>query len=196
MLLREVVRLAQRLVRGYFAQSQRVSPFFVEWLIVSYADYGGTLEKTLWSLLLGLMLFIAVWKSRWEEGSQAGVSDVVVEARLTMAPPSQLSIATSSVNRLVKEEASYHKELEQQHARIAKLDEDGGDENAEYQLRQEQKAIEETKAMFPALRQRIKDALAKLEQQLEKNEGSADPAEITKAKEAVASAQKAIRKSA
>ncbi|KAK4959608.1 hypothetical protein LTR66_013032 [Elasticomyces elasticus] len=82
MLLREVVRLAQRLVRGYFAQSQRVSPFFVEWLIVSYADYGGTLEKTLWSLLLGLMLFIAVWKSRWEEGSQAGVSDVVVEARL------------------------------------------------------------------------------------------------------------------
>ncbi|KAK4958713.1 tubulin folding cofactor A [Elasticomyces elasticus] len=113
-----------------------------------------------------------------------------------MAPPSQLSIATSSVNRLVKEEASYHKELEQQHARIAKLDEGRGDENAEYQLRQEQKAIEETKAMFPALRQRIKDALAKLEQQLEKNEGSADPAEITKAKEAVASAQKAIRESA
>lgn len=56
----------------------------------------------------------------------------------TMAPPSQLAIATSSVQRLVKEEASYHKELAQQEARLEKLlaskDED---ENAEYQLKQE-----------------------------------------------------------
>jgi hypothetical protein len=55
-----------------------------------------------------------------------------------MAPPSQLAIATSSVQRLVKEEVSYHKELTQQEARLEKLfaskDED---ENAEYQLRQE-----------------------------------------------------------
>lgn len=54
-----------------------------------------------------------------------------------MPPPSQLSIATSSVNRLVKEEASYYKELEQQQARIAKLEQDGGDENAEFQMKQE-----------------------------------------------------------
>jgi tubulin-specific chaperone A len=55
-----------------------------------------------------------------------------------MAPPSQLAIATSSVQRLVKEEASYHKELKAQEARLEKLlaskDED---ENAEYQLKQE-----------------------------------------------------------
>lgn len=54
-----------------------------------------------------------------------------------MAPPSQLAIATSAVNRLVKEEASYHKELEQQQARIAKLEQGGGDENAEWTLKQE-----------------------------------------------------------
>lgn len=55
-----------------------------------------------------------------------------------MAPPSQLSIATSSLNRLVKEEASYHKELEQQQASIAKLEQGGSsDENAEYTLKQE-----------------------------------------------------------
>lgn len=99
-----------------------------------------------------------------------------------MAPPSQLAIATSAVNRLVKEEASYHKELEQQQARIAKLEQGGGDENAEWTLKQEvsnlvldarcltdhlqKRAIEETKAMFPQLRTRIQDALAKLEQQL------------------------------
>ena len=52
-----------------------------------------------------------------------------------MAPPSQLSIATSSLVRLVKEESSYHKELQGQLARIEKLDE--GDENAEYILKQE-----------------------------------------------------------
>jgi len=55
-----------------------------------------------------------------------------------MAPPTQLSIATSSVQRLVKEEASYYKELQQQEARLVKTqaakDED---ENAEYQLKQE-----------------------------------------------------------
>lgn len=54
-----------------------------------------------------------------------------------MAPPSQLAIAISAVNRLVKEEVSYYKELEQQQARIARLEQDGGDENAEYTLKQE-----------------------------------------------------------
>lgn len=58
-----------------------------------------------------------------------------------MAPPSPLSIATSAVQRLVKEEASYHRELKQQEERIKRLeaepageDEDG---NQEYMLRQE-----------------------------------------------------------
>jgi hypothetical protein len=55
-----------------------------------------------------------------------------------MPPPSQLSIATSSVQRLVKEEASYHKELEKQQARLQSLEANpDGDENAEYQLKQE-----------------------------------------------------------
>jgi tubulin-specific chaperone A len=55
-----------------------------------------------------------------------------------MAPPSQLSIATSSVQRLVKEEASYYKELQQQEARVEKLQASKEeDENAEYQLKQE-----------------------------------------------------------
>jgi hypothetical protein len=54
-----------------------------------------------------------------------------------MAPPSKLTISTSSLQRLVKEEASYHKELSQQQARIKKLEEPSEDENAEYQLKQE-----------------------------------------------------------
>ncbi|KAK4548772.1 hypothetical protein LTR36_008545 [Oleoguttula mirabilis] len=113
-----------------------------------------------------------------------------------MPAPSKLSIATSTLNRLVKEEASYHKELEHQQASIAKLEQGGGDENAEYVLRQERKAVEETKAIFPQLKQKIQDSLAKLEQQLEQDKGPGDqstPEQITKAKEAVAAALTAIR---
>jgi tubulin-specific chaperone A len=54
-----------------------------------------------------------------------------------MAPPSKLAVATGSVLRLVKEEASYHKEIAQQQERIKKLEDSVGDENKEYTLRQE-----------------------------------------------------------
>ncbi|KAK3674446.1 tubulin folding cofactor A [Recurvomyces mirabilis] len=108
-----------------------------------------------------------------------------------MPPPSQLAIATSSLNRLVKEEASYHKELEQQQASIAKLEQGGGDENAEYTLRQERRAVEETKAIFPQLKLKIEDALSKLEQQLEQ-ESQGDAENVAKAKEAVAAGKKAL----
>lgn len=55
-----------------------------------------------------------------------------------MAPRSQLEIFTSSVQRLVKEEASYHNEIKQQTERVQKLEsQEGGDENREYMLNQE-----------------------------------------------------------
>ncbi|KAG0650727.1 hypothetical protein D0Z07_2313 [Hyphodiscus hymeniophilus] len=110
-----------------------------------------------------------------------------------MAPPSQLAIATSSLQRLVKEEASYYKELQQQEARLEKSQTSKDeDENAEYQIKQERAAIEETKAVFPPLRQRIVDALQKLEDQVQgAQQGGASEAEITKAKDAVAQAKKA-----
>jgi len=53
-------------------------------------------------------------------------------------------------------------------------------------------AIEETKAVFPPLRQRITDALQKLEDRLQGvQEGGAAEAEITKAKEVIEQAKKA-----
>ncbi|KAK8236866.1 tubulin-specific chaperone-like protein Rbl2 [Phyllosticta capitalensis] len=113
-----------------------------------------------------------------------------------MAPPSKLAVSTSSVVRLVKEEASYHKELEQQQARIQQLESSTSDENAEYQLKQERQAVEETKNVLPALSQKIKAAVAKLEDELEANKEAAPAEEVTKAKEAVASAKAAIRESA
>lgn len=56
-----------------------------------------------------------------------------------MAPRTQLEITTASVIRLVKEEASYHRELEQQAERIKKSESGhgGDDENKEFLMKQE-----------------------------------------------------------
>jgi tubulin-specific chaperone A len=58
-------------------------------------------------------------------------------------------------------------------------------------------ALEETKKVFPPLRQRIADAVAKLEDQIEVGEENAAPAEeISKAKDTVANAKAALNESA
>lgn len=60
------------------------------------------------------------------------------QTNVKMAPPSPLAIATSSLQRLVKEEASYYKELEKQEARLKKIEASTEeDENREYTLKQE-----------------------------------------------------------
>ena len=54
-------------------------------------------------------------------------------------------------------------------------------------------ALEETKAVFPPLRQRIEDAVNKLEDQLETaKENSGPEAEIEKATEVIANAKKTL----
>ena len=130
-----------------------------------------------------------------------------------MPAPSPLAIATSSVQRLIKEEASYHKELKLQEARLEKLQaRTEEDENREYSLKQEvsssywtpnlssmivnksqRTAIEETKAVFPPLRQRIEDALAKLQERLEADGGRTSEEESTKAKQIIEEAQKIVK---
>lgn len=55
-----------------------------------------------------------------------------------MPPPTPLAIATGSLQRLVKEEASYHKELVNQEARLEKLlASTEEDENKEYSVKQQ-----------------------------------------------------------
>ncbi|KAJ4319753.1 tubulin folding cofactor A [Neodidymelliopsis sp. IMI 364377] len=112
-----------------------------------------------------------------------------------MPPPSKLAIATGSVNRLVKEEASYHKELVQQEERIKKLEASEGDDNKEYTLRQEKQALQETQNVFPAIRTRIEQAVEKLEGELESRKEMDDDAsseEIKKAEDAIAAGKKVV----
>ncbi|KAH7329023.1 hypothetical protein B0I35DRAFT_473671 [Stachybotrys elegans] len=136
-----------------------------------------------------------------------------------MPPPSQLVIATNSVRRLLKEEASYHKELAQQQEAIKKLEEKtksgqgNEDDNAEYMLKQQvgqlqpqalatsllsteltlyaqQLAVDQTKAVFGPLRERIDAAVEKLEEKVALEESSGAPdAEIEQAKAALEEAK-------
>jgi len=112
-----------------------------------------------------------------------------------MAPPSKLKVTTSVLVRLVKEEASYHKEMAQQEARIKKMESNPDDENAEYQLKQERQALEETKNVFPTMKVKITQALQNLEDQLESSkeaDGEESTEEVIKAKEAIVAANKTL----
>ncbi|EGX92070.1 tubulin-specific chaperone Rbl2, putative [Cordyceps militaris CM01] len=115
-----------------------------------------------------------------------------------MPAPSPLAITTSSVQRLLKEEASYHKEVTDQEKTVkdleAKLQAGGADEdgNEAFMVKQNKTAIEQTKAVFEPLKQRIADSVAKLEDQLAAAEQAGAPeAEITQAKTVLAQAKAA-----
>ena len=68
-----------------------------------------------------------------------------------MAPPSQLSIATASVIRLLKEETSYRTELEGQRKRLQILEaaESGDDEdgNRAWNIGQQARALSRTRTL-------------------------------------------------
>ncbi|ROT36863.1 tubulin-specific chaperone Rbl2 [Sodiomyces alkalinus F11] len=89
-----------------------------------------------------------------------------------MPPPSQLSIATLAVTRLLREEISYEKELINDKSKVVALeneikegkpDEDG---NRDHMLKQLKQAVAETEKIFPHVRTRINEATAKLEEQI------------------------------
>ncbi|KAK0617896.1 tubulin binding cofactor A [Bombardia bombarda] len=119
-----------------------------------------------------------------------------------MAPPTALAIATQSVQRLVKEETYYHKEQANQETRIKKLQDDIAadtpdlDGNAPYVLKQEQTALQETKAVFEPLHERITEAVQKLEEQIaiSESEGTASEEQLKKAQEALGAGQKVTEK--
>ncbi|CEJ90506.1 hypothetical protein VHEMI06289 [[Torrubiella] hemipterigena] len=112
-----------------------------------------------------------------------------------MPAPSALAIATGSVQRLLKEEASYHKELADQEKQIKTLEEqiksgkDDEDGNAPYMLKQQQTAAEQTRAVFGPLKKRIEDAVAKLQDQITAADETVSPgAELDAAKAILAQA--------
>ncbi|OAA48670.1 Tubulin binding cofactor A [Metarhizium rileyi] len=112
-----------------------------------------------------------------------------------MPPPSQLAIAAGAVTRLLKEEDSYHKELADQEAQVKTLEESirngGGDEdgNAEFMLKQNKTAVEQTRAVFGPLKERITAAVTKLEDQIAMAEESGGSEDLENAKNVLGQAR-------
>ncbi|KKF92962.1 Tubulin binding cofactor A [Ceratocystis platani] len=105
-----------------------------------------------------------------------------------MPSPTPLEIATKAVIRLVKEEKSYHIELVSQLARLDKLKNEAAtttNENHSFMVKQEETAIQETRAVFQPLRLRIAAAVEKLVAQIASDEASATSEQLTAARDAV-----------
>ena len=99
-----------------------------------------------------------------------------------MPPPTPLQIATSSLIRLRRELSTYHTELSTQQAHLSRAiarqktassssatngasvaDDDQPAGNLEYEIKQEERAIEETRRMFGPLEEKIREARGRLE---------------------------------
>ncbi|RDA89626.1 hypothetical protein CP533_6106 [Ophiocordyceps camponoti-saundersi (nom. inval.)] len=110
-----------------------------------------------------------------------------------MPAPSPLAISTSSVERLLKEERSYHAELAEQQARAEALSkiptEKDDDGNAEFLLKQQRAVVEQTRAVFKPLRMRIREAVAKLEELIAQEEGEGE--DLVRARAVLERARKA-----
>ncbi|ERS99804.1 tubulin-specific chaperone Rbl2 [Sporothrix schenckii 1099-18] len=128
-----------------------------------------------------------------------------------MPAPSDLAIATKAVERLVKEEAFYRAELAKQQERVRQLaaeiaaanDPSTLDGNAEFVLKQESRAVDETKAVFAPLKQRTAEAVSTLEQQIAireadaadaQTDGAAVDDELDKARAVLRTGQTAVAK--
>ncbi|KAI5814123.1 putative tubulin-specific chaperone Rbl2 [Pyronema omphalodes] len=110
-----------------------------------------------------------------------------------MPPPTILAIKTSAVKRLIKEDASYHKQLTLDQARLEKMENDG--ESDKYAIAQQKKVVEETQAAIPVVRQRLEDAIQDLENQLQASTNETDLVKEN-AREAVTDGKKALVPSA
>lgn len=104
--------------------------------------------------------------------------------------PSKLHIATQALFRLIKEEQSYHKELKQQKQRVERLKADftngvNIDENSEYIIRQEERAIAETEAIFSPLHEKIKEGMRSVQEELAYADDPTPVEELENAKKAL-----------
>lgn len=124
-----------------------------------------------------------------------------------MPPPSELARATKAVERLVKEESFYRAELAKQQGRVAKLadeianaaDPSTLDTNAEYVLKQESRAVDETKAVFRPLQQHTAELTTELQELIARYEREPAPTavqteELEKARAVVRTGQTVIAK--
>ena len=95
------------------------------------------------------------------------VTDCLHNAMADTELKRQLKIKTGVLKRTMKEYAMYHKEQEQQEAKIAKMK---TEEKCEYDIRKQEEVLSETEMMIPDTRGRLERGIADLEELLEDEE--------------------------
>ncbi|KEZ44316.1 hypothetical protein SAPIO_CDS3282 [Scedosporium apiospermum] len=108
--------------------------------------------------------------------------------------PSKLHIATQALFRLIKEEKSYHKELQHQKQRVERLKAElakgiNVDVNSEYMIRQEERAIAQTEAVFAPLHKKIEDGIKSVQEELAYAEDPTPIDELENARQALLQAR-------
>ncbi|KAF3903523.1 hypothetical protein AA313_de0200773 [Arthrobotrys entomopaga] len=88
-----------------------------------------------------------------------------------MPPPSSLKIKTSSVSRLIKEEQTYHHELDMHVSKLNKME----SENADfYEIKTQRAVVADTQQMIPTLREKLERAVEALKLELELHDDETD----------------------
>ncbi|KAE8216375.1 hypothetical protein CF319_g416 [Tilletia indica] len=101
----------------------------------------------------------------------------------------QLKIKTGVINRLVKEEVSYKKEVEQQEKHIQSLIDDGQDK---WTVNKQKEVLQESRVMIPDTQRRLQAAISDLDLLLEDlDDSNREAAEAVAAREALQKATEA-----
>lgn len=105
--------------------------------------------------------------------------------------PSTLEIKISALQRLVKDDAYYKAELNEQKNLVsgqkALLAQDPTDENLQYELKKNVEIFEETKKMFPELKKKISATTQSLKEYIKKENVQGE--ELAKAQQVINSAE-------
>lgn len=107
-----------------------------------------------------------------------------------MAEARKLKIKAGACKRLVKELSYYETEVDTEEAKLGTMVEEGADEA---RVKQQQGVVAESRAMLPAVTQRLRDAEAALQLHMDENKDSlAGTAEWADAEAQLASAQSVL----
>ncbi|KAK6542574.1 hypothetical protein TWF694_006522 [Orbilia ellipsospora] len=94
-----------------------------------------------------------------------------------MPPPSSLKIKTSSVTRLIKEEQTYHTELDMHVSKLNRMEAENADF---YEIKTQKAVINDTKQMIPTLREKLENAVEALRLELELHDDETDETKAAK----------------
>ncbi|CAJ0577541.1 unnamed protein product, partial [Mesorhabditis spiculigera] len=117
-----------------------------------------------------------------EEADEYGLIDAEdLAQRMSTDPVKQLKLKAGIVKRLVKDHASYHKEVAKEQERVAKIEADPSQEEFEYKLRKAKEVLQESQGMIGDTKRRLANAVSDLKNVIESGGFADDLPELVEA---------------